>query len=269
MKKKQPWYSLDKGVSNIKDRITHFFIILLIWGLPLSVNGDLAGVLSTGDECVILLHGLGRSNWSMGKLSDYLVQKGYRTLNVNYPSTSKTIEEIARTDLQTTIDLSRRSGCNMIHFVTHSMGGIIVRTYLQSNPFPEGGRIVMLSPPNQGSEVVDSLKDWALFKWVTGPAGQQLGTDENSLPKQLKPVSLPIGIIVGTRSVNPWFSILLPGPDDGTVTVESARLQEMIDFLEVDSGHTFIMRDPVVFKQVAFFLANGKFNHAFQNDPQE
>ncbi len=256
------WYSPDKGVSNIKIHILVAVGLAPLWAFTFVSASGVSTINTASDECVILLHGLGRTSWSMDKLSDFLAEKGYRCLNVNYPSTAKSIDEIARTDLFAAIDLAKQSGCNTIHFVTHSMGGIILRAFMQSHNLPEGVRVVMLSPPNQGSEVVDSLRDWFFFKWVTGPAGQQLGTDDESLPKQLKPISLQIGIIAGTRSLNPWFSNLLPGPDDGTVTVESTRLYEMVDFLEVKSGHTFIMRDPMVLEQVDYFLSHGKFDHA-------
>ena len=117
----------------------------------------------------------------------------------------------------------------------------------------------MLSPPNNGSEVADSLKSFFLYRWIMGPAGQEIGTSPDNVPKRLKPVSADIGIIAGTRSIEPWFSILIPGQDDGKVSVESTKLEEMNDFLTVKSAHPFIMNDPQVIDQVVIYLGQGRF----------
>jgi triacylglycerol lipase len=217
---------------------------------------------SATDEnaCVIILHGIARTKWSMSKLDKYLAERGYKTVNLDYPSTSEPIEQIAEKYVSRAVAQCKDAQADTIHFVTHSMGGIVVRQYLQSNSLPKRSRLVMLSPPNQGSEVVDYLREFFLYKWVTGPAGQQLGTDTESLPKRLKPVDIEVGVITGDKSFNPWFSSLVSGPDDGTVSVEGARLKEMTDFIVVDNTHTFIMRDSFVLQQVFHFLRYGKFN---------
>ena len=140
------------------------------------------------------------------------------------------------------------------------MGGILVRYYLGLNKMPNLGRVVMLSPPNQGSEVVDKLKDFPLFKWLNGPAGQQLGTDKDSLPNSIGPPDYEVGIITGDRSINPILSLLIPGEDDGKVSVKNAKLKGMKDFLVVHKSHPFIMNDENVLKQVTFFIENGVFD---------
>ena len=119
----------------------------------------------------------------------------------------------------------------------------------------------MISPPNHGSEVVDKMKDLKLFEKILGPAGQQLGTDSQSLPLNLKPINGIIGIITGTRSSDPWFSLFIEGEDDGKVSVESARLPEMTDFITVKHGHTFVMRQRKVINQILTFLQIGEFQH--------
>jgi hypothetical protein len=148
-----------------------------------------------------------------------------------------------------------------IHFVTHSLGGILVRYYLQDHHLPPDSRVVMLSPPNQGSEIADLLKDFFLYRWIMGPAGQQLGTAEDAMPSRLSPVSVPVGIITGDSTLEPWFSSHLPGPDDGKVSVERARLPEMADFMVVHRSHGFIMNDPQVIAQTIHFLRHGRFKH--------
>ncbi len=137
----------------------------------------------------------------------------------------------------------------------------MIRYYLQDHDIVELNRIVMLSPPNKGSEIVDQLKEFKIFQFITGPVGQQLGTDENSLPNQLNPIKGEIGIIIGNSSSDPWFSWLIPGDDDGKVSVASSKLSEMKDFLIVDHGHTFIMRQDDVIEQILNFLKSGKFKH--------
>lgn len=213
-------------------------------------------------ECVILLHGMARTKVSMLNLELYLVNSGYRTVNFGYPSRSETIEQIAKTRIPNAISRCESTSPGKIHFVTHSLGGIVVRQYLQTNKLPAGSRIVMLSPPNHGSELPDRYRSESWFKWYTGPAGQQLTTGKDSLPNRLKPVDVEIGVIAGTKSLGSWLSSKIPGEDDGVVSVKSTHLDEMKDFLLVPRTHTFIMESDEVQRQVVIFLRNGKFDHA-------
>jgi hypothetical protein len=215
-------------------------------------------------ECVFLLHGIAKTSASMAKLEAFLKDRGYRTVSVTYPSTTESIEALAGKYLAKAIDQCKKECASGIHFVTHSLGGIIVRQYLQNHAVPAGTRMVMLAPPNKGSEVVDSLKGLPFYKWTHGPAGQELGTDAKSIPNRLKPVNIEVGVIAGDSSINPVFSAMIPGPDDGTVAVERTKLKEMKDFLVVSSTHTFIMDNPLVMKQVVFFLENGRFHHSLK-----
>jgi len=214
------------------------------------------------DECVILLHGLGRFRQSMRKLEQHLKSQGYSTINLAYPSTTKSIETIAETHLAAAVQDCEAQGAAKIHFVGHSLGGLIVRQYLQRHSVPAGSRLVMLSPPNQGSELVDLLMQVPLlYQWVTGPAGQQIGRGPDSVVNRLNPVGIEIGVIAGNRGRNLLFSAFMDGPDDGMVSVKSTMLPEMRDFIVVPNTHTFIMRDPQVMRQVAYFLKHGRFDH--------
>ena len=126
-------------------------------------------------------------------------------------------------------------------------------------PIPDLGRVVMLGPPNQGSEIVDKTQDWPGFEIFSGAAGAQLGTDDNSMPKQLGPVNFELGVIAGTGTINIFTSALLPSPDDGKVSVASTRVEGMTDFLIVGNSHRYIARSDIVFRNTAAFLRTGAF----------
>ena len=239
-------------------------LILFIWGSLVSCSGIKTIPLEDDgkpeSECVILLHGMGRTKSSMDEIEEGLSKGGYNVVNFDYPSRKETIEQIAENWIPKAIAQCPKSA-EKVHFVTHSLGGIITRKYLQTNKLPSGSRIVMLSPPNQGSEVADYFKDTFWYRWFTGPVGQQLTTDSDSVPNQLAPIAYEVGVITGTRSFDPWFSILIPGTDDGKVSVERAKLAEMKDFLTVPHTHTFIMNSDEVLRQIKCFLKKGYFDH--------
>ena len=193
------------------------------------------------DECVIVLHGMGRTKYAMRKVEQKLREDGYIVWNQSYPSTKKSIEDLSSEHISKGLKVCRRAGARKIHFVTHSLGGILVRYFLQDNTIENLDKIVMLSPPNKGSEIADNLRDLKVYQWMMGPAGQQLGTDTKSLPNTLDRIDATVGIITGKSSSDPWFSPFIPGEDDGKVSVQSAKLEEMTDFLVVEAGHTFIM----------------------------
>jgi len=237
------------------------FRLLLVSGLLVL---SLPAYSAAQQECVIVLHGLGRTAFSMSLIEDALVSENYLVWNEGYPSTSGDIEKLSETAITGGLDFCDQEKTATVHFVTHSLGGILVRQYLQHHTISNLGRVVMLSPPNHGSEVVDLLKDYTIYQFVLGPAARQLGTDKGSLTEQLGPVKGEIGIITGVSSSDPWFSPVIPGDDDGKVSVESAKLDEMSDFMTVPNGHTFIMRDDTVIEQILHFLREGRFYRAGQ-----
>jgi len=218
------------------------------------------------NECVVLLHGLSRTDFSMGKMAYVLAERGYADSNVHYNSREYNIEELASLAIDQGLQDCRALEAQRIHFVTHSLGGILVRYYLQHNEVTELGRVVMLAPPNHGSQIIDIFGDIPGFELFSGEPASQLGTrGPESVPAKLPPVDFELGVIAGTRSISPIFSFALPDRDDGKVTVESTKVEGMRDFIEMPFNHTFIMRSNAVIEQVIHFLQHGSFDHSATN----
>lgn len=209
-------------------------------------------------DTVILVHGLGRTPASMIVLETRLAGAGYRVVNFGYPSRSEPLEVLTDSLAAAVRECCSDEGTT-VHFVTHSMGGVLVRGHLAGREEPFDGRVVMLSPPSQGSEIVDAYADSPLLRALLGPSGVRLGTDSTGIARELGPVDFSLGIITGDRSINPIGSWLIPGPDDGKVAVSRARVDGAADFLVVPATHTFIMNRRDVAEQVAHFLAYGRF----------
>lgn len=209
-------------------------------------------------ECVVLLHGMARTEHSMSKMAEALEDEDYTVVNFGYPSTSLEISEIAGVHIPEAI--AKCAQAETINFVTHSLGGVVLRQYLSENNLENLGRVVMMGPPNQGSEVVDNLKDMPGFELINGPAGLQLGTDDESVPNSLGPVTYPVGIIAGSSTMNPILSQMLPNPDDGKVSVERTKVEGMSDHIVLPVTHTFLMRNNEVILQVKAFLKSGAFS---------
>jgi pimeloyl-ACP methyl ester carboxylesterase len=219
------------------------------------------GARGSEKECVILLHGLGRTHRSMSKLARAAEAAGYAAVNLDYPSREKPIETLAQETVPEGLKRCRDAGAAPVNFVTHSMGGIVVRHYLEKHRVAGLGRTVMLSPPNQGSEAADALRGDALYRWWNGPAGQQLGTGPDGIAARLGPVTYSLGIITGTEHAffDAQRAKLIPGPNDGKVSVERAKVAGMSDFLVLPATHTFIMDDDEAVAQTLHFLRYGYF----------
>jgi len=210
-------------------------------------------------ECVILLHGMARSDRSMKTMEAALSAQGYAVVNYAYPSTDYDIETIAKEHIAKAIAQCQPS--TKVNFVTHSLGSIILRKYLSEHTMRTLGRVVMLGPPNKGSEVVDKLRDVLGFNFINGDAGMQLGTGELSIPNTLGKANFDVGIVAGTNSINWILSSLIPNADDGKVSVESTKLEGMGDHIEMPVAHPFLMKNERVIAQVINYLKNGSFEH--------
>ncbi len=216
------------------------------------------------NETVVLLHGIALTKSNMDSVEKALEDEGYKILNITYPSQKKGLNDIAiflETDYLTKDfwDTTRK-----VHFVTHSMGGLVVRTYLEQYKnqidINKLGRVVMMGPPNKGSEVADLIHKLPPYKWYYGPAGQELTTKQQALT-QINPY-YELGIIAGKKEW-PYFvaAFVTPGQSDGRVTVENTKLNGMKDHIVLSATHTFMMKKSDTHKQIVYFLKNGEFNH--------
>ncbi len=233
-------------------RFDRLFLALL--AIPLMASE------ASASDCVILLHGLARTNASMSIIEATLVEAGFETVNFDYPSTKYPIADLSETQIPLALD-----DCSpdmTVHFITHSLGGILVRHYLGNHELERLGRVVMLGPPNKGSHVVDVLRDFPGYELINGPAGMQLGTEPTSIPNSLGSADFEVGIIAGSRSVNLILSNFLVNPDDGKVSVANTKLDGMSDHIVLPVTHTFMMRDEEVVRQTLQFLKTGKFDHS-------
>ena len=216
------------------------------------------------NEIVIILHGIGHNQWNMVFLEWFLKRKGYRTLNLTYPSRKQGIQELAS---WLNLKLNTKQvweGYNAVHFVGHSMGGLVIDRYL--NIFKSGpmqnkmGRVVMLGTPHGGSEVADYLHQNLLYKFVFGPAGQEL-TTRARLESRVYPW-YELGIIAGRRNWGyPLGWMCIKTEHDGCVSVESTKLEGMKDHITLSVMHGLMSWNGKVYKQVACFIQKGMFSH--------
>jgi triacylglycerol lipase len=199
----------------------------------------------------------------MAYLEWRLESAGYQVVNESYPSVTRPIETLAAEAVPRGIDACREAGASPVNFVTHSLGSILVRYYLAHSHVDDLGRVVMLGPPNQGSQMADFYLEQDGLSWLRPPALEQLGTGANSIPRLLGPVNFPVGVIAGEATS---MTSVAPGspdaPGDGTVTVAEAQVEGMADMIVMPVGHTFMMWDADVADEVLFFLEQGRFNHA-------
>jgi pimeloyl-ACP methyl ester carboxylesterase len=213
-------------------------------------------------QYVVLLHGLSLSPWAMKCIEGRLKKNGYKVINAKYPSRKKSIEELADDVFTGKLAGILNQPDKEIHFVTHSMGGILLRSYCSRQSIDNIGRVVMIAPPNQGSQIADRLHDKRWFQKLMGPGACELGAGRGGIPGTLGPAPFSVGVIAGTLSLNPVFFRWLPGRNDGRVSLEATRLDNMKDFTTFHCNHTFLLWKPTVWDEIVQFLQHGRFKNS-------
>lgn len=256
----QHGFSCFKEAPPLPVRGLKWLLLMPVFLLLAGLSGPLPARAES--ECVVLLHGLWRGAGSMEEMADTLSREGYLTVSIDYPSREYEMTLLAEIAVPEGLQRCREQGATTVHFVTHSLGGLLVRTYAENNEVPDLGRVVMLGPPNQGSEVVDRLQFLPGLELIAGPVVRQLGTDASDIPRSLGPVQFELGVIAGTQAINPVFTLMVPNPDDGVVSVDSARVEGMCAFVQLPVTHTFMVINDRVMEQTMEFLRTGRFSDA-------
>ena len=258
-------------MCSVHYKLAGFLLGLLVGALAAASPEDTDEPEAVGLGCVVLLHGLGRTGLSMMPLQWELAEAGYEVVNPSYPSLFYPIPELAVTTVGESVRECHSRGQQQINFVTHSLGGILVREYLSHRDIPGLQRVVMLGPPNQGSEVADYFHSLHLLRPVTPEAVEQLGTGEQSIVRELGPVDFELGVIAGTSNTLSFLPGFPEGESDGTVRVGETVVIGMQDFVELPVSHTFMIWNQDVMRQAVHFLRNGKFyrSNAFMPNPEE
>ena len=237
---------------------TLFFILtplLAILAHGCRTPPPVAGVASTERESVVFIHGVKRTGASMGRAKKRFANAGYNTLVCNYDS-SQPVRQIA-TNLFARLE-PFVADAPKVHFVTHSMGGIVLREHLRTGLPANLGRVVMLAPPNKGSELVDIFAELPGYGSLYGEASKELGTGDTAIARALPPIDFPCGVIAGDRSVS-WLSWCVPGRDDGKVSITNTFADGISDHIVMHATHTFMTFNRGVLNQAQHFIETGEF----------
>ncbi len=248
-------------VRFLRRKITVWALVLAVLS-PVAACGSFYGLsaphprVDFGKETVVVLHGLGRSAASMWVMASQLEEAGFQVLRVDYPSLRKTPDEILAIVAGQLEDLQIHR-FQTVHFVGHSLGGLLIRAYLTDHHLPNLGRVVVVGAPSAGTAMVDNSRHKWWFE-ILGPTAEALGTGPRSFPRSIGPPDYPLGVIAGRTDFD--NDDLLPGEDDGLVAVESTRVEGMADFVVVESSHWAMRYDADVVRHIASFLRTGRFD---------
>lgn len=210
---------------------------------------------------VYLIHGFGSIKLTMNSLAKHLKKNGYTVTNWGYNSLGKSIPELGKMLFD---EIKSKKEIDSLNFVTHSMGGLVVRSLLgyskQDSAFPQICRIVMLSPPNKGAEIADFFAQSRIIKKILGPNLEYMTTDSTSLANNLPvPEDEEVGIIAGAKFDSKGYNLIIEGDDDGFLTTDKTRLGTEKDFIVISEAHFFMAHNKKSKEYVLRFLKTGKF----------
>lgn len=234
-------------------------ILLVVVGIGISSapeGQDGNGSVVANRETVVLLHGLGRNKAAMWLLAWRIEDAGFDVIRIGYDSLHETPGQILA-GVSREIDACCKALSQPVHYVGHSLGGLVIRAYLAEREWRNRGRVVLIGTPNNGTPLVDEYKDtWWMN--LAGPTANALGTDPDSFPNSLPEPDYPVGVIAGLREGG-FAKALMPGDHDGLVPVESTKVAGMSDFIVVETSHSLMRYNEEVARQTIAFLRKGEF----------
>ena len=236
------------------------FIFLFCVGCSAATFDYHVATSDSSNDFVIILHGLRGKSASFVKLEQALLEQGLNVCRIDYPSKNGTIQALADNAIAEAISRCERANSDTLFFIAHSMGAILVRYFLQEHHVHNLGSVVLLSPPNHGIELIDTFDGCRLFRQFNGPAGMQMGAREDGFIQDLKKPDYAVGVIMSKKSINPIASAFIPGKDDGRVSIESAKLDGMTDFVLVNSNHQVVMKKQETIDHIISFIQTGRFD---------
>lgn len=209
---------------------------------------------------VLFLHGHGRFGASMIRLKRAASRSGYATLSPSYPYRRSLSDIVEWLSPRIANFEARLNG--PLHIVTHSLGGLVARACLAENRPQRLGRVVLLAPPNAGSELADVLFRIGLANLALGRSGAHLRTKRSPVDEaKLGIIDYPVGIIAGSKSLLPMPSQLMVGPHDGKVRIAATHVDGETDHLTLPVTHTFMVYDRRVIRETLAFLERGAFGN--------
>jgi len=208
---------------------------------------------------VVLIHGILRSSKSFSTIAARLRESGWAAFPFDYPSSQIGIHEAA--DYLNSV-VSHLEDLDELDFVCHSMGGLVLRAWFGEHSDPRVKRAVMMGTPNRGAALADMLRKNLIFRAVFGPSGQQLVTDADGVIPKLATPPCEFALIAGARGTPEGWNPLIPGDDDGTVSVDAVRLDGCTDFTTVRALHSLLLKHPQAVEQALHFLEHGRLQLA-------
>jgi triacylglycerol lipase len=228
----------------------------------LGTSGAAAGSnsrLALPGDYVVVIHGLAWVRDTLKPTAKHLQDEGYQVVRFKYDSRQTLDEPALAQEITHLLQTECPDPTRRIHFVAHSMGTVVTRSYLQQHSLPNLGQVVLMAPPNQGTELADAIGKSKLLQEIFGRGAIALGTDASSLPNRLAPPTYSPGVIMGDRSMFWPTSWMLPGRDDGVIAVERGKLPGMGGFIVLPANHIRLPGDVSVLRAMDAYLRTGTF----------
>ncbi|NGX55793.1 MAG: hypothetical protein K1060chlam5_00020 [Candidatus Anoxychlamydiales bacterium] len=235
-------------------RIISLVLLIIIFNSNIYAKNKMQDPINIKKETVVCIHGFYRSKLNMIIIAKAFRKKGYDVLNYGYPSRKKKIEDLADDLVEKLILISKKNPSSKISFVTHSMGGLVLRSAVNKTNCPmqaKIGKAVLLAPPNKGAIIARQLKKYRLARLFFGKkAGRELMNYENFDHLGIFPKEIDVLVIAGNSGINP----LIGKENDGKVAVEETCLSTSHKHIVIKSGHALIAYNKNVIRHAMNFI---------------